>query len=71
MAVHADASLPVHTLTVDDLKATVVAGILGEQDKVELLDGVLVEMSPRGAVHAAAIRRPASLLVSVATAADP
>lgn len=47
MAVHIDATLPVHPLTVDDIRAMVDAGILGEDDKVELLDGVLVEMSPQ------------------------
>jgi len=45
------------------------AGILGEDDKVELLDGILVEMSPRGARHAAAIRRLTNRLVAFATAA--
>ena len=50
---HVDASLSVHPLTVDDLEAMVGAGILGEKDKVELLDGVLVEMSPQGARQAA------------------
>ena len=53
MPVHVDASLPVHPLTVDDVTAMVDAGILGEDDKVELLDGVLVEMSPQGARQAA------------------
>ena len=67
--VHVDASLPVHPLTVDDLKAMADAGILGEDDKVELLDGVLVEMSPQGARHAAAIRRLTNRLVPFATAA--
>ena len=69
MAVHVDASLPVHPLTVDDLAAMVDAGILGEDDRVELLDGVLVEVSPQGPSHAAAIRRLTSRLVPLATAA--
>ena len=69
MAVQVDASLPVHPLTVDDLAAMVDAGILGEDDRVELLDGVLVEMSPQGAGHAAAIRRLTGLLVPFASAA--
>ena len=69
MAVQVDASLPVHPLTVDDLAAMVDAGILGEDDRVELLDGVLVEMSPQGAGHAAAIRRLTGLLVPLASAA--
>ncbi|MDP2710923.1 MAG: Uma2 family endonuclease [Solirubrobacteraceae bacterium] len=65
MAVHVDASLPVHPLTVDDVVAMVDAGILGEDDKVELLDGVLVEMSPQGSPHATAIRRLNRLLMPV------
>ncbi len=69
MAVHVDASLPVHPLTVDDLEAMVSAGILGEDDRVELLDGVLVEMSPQGSPHAGAIRRLTMLLAPVAAAA--
>jgi len=51
------------------VEAMVDAGILGENDKVELLDGVLVEMSPQGARHAAAIRRLTNRLVPFATAA--
>lgn len=33
------------------------AGIWGPQDHVELLDGLLVEMSPQGNLHAHAVRR--------------
>jgi len=69
MAVHVDASLPVHPLTVDDLEAMVHAGILGEDDKVELLDGVLVEMSPQGSQHLAAVTRLNMRLVPIAAAA--
>ncbi len=35
----------------------VEAGILGEDDRVELIDGVIVEMSPQGPKHARAIQR--------------
>lgn len=69
MAVHVDASLPVHPLTVDDVMAMVRCGILGEDDRVELLDGVLVEMSPQSPRHAAAVRRLTGLLAPVAAAA--
>ena len=65
MAVHVDASLPVHPLTVDDLAAMVKAGILGEDDRVELLDGVLVEMSPQGEAHAYAIRELLAQIAAV------
>jgi Uma2 family endonuclease len=69
MAVHVDASLPVHPLTVDDLAAMVRCGILGEDDRVELLDGVLVEMSPQSPGHAAAVRRLNALLAPLTAAA--
>jgi Uma2 family endonuclease len=69
MAVHVDPSLPVHPLTIDDVAAMVRAGILGEDDRVELLDGVLVEMSPQGSSHATAVRRLNMLLAPVAAAA--
>jgi Uma2 family endonuclease len=45
------------------------AGILGEDDRVELLDGVLVEMSPQGPTHLAAVTRLNMLVVPVAAAA--
>lgn len=69
MAVHVDASLPVHPLTVDDVAAMVRCGILGEDDRIELLDGVLVEMSPQSEPHAAAVRRLTMLLAPIAAAA--
>ncbi|MEJ7825809.1 MAG: Uma2 family endonuclease [Solirubrobacteraceae bacterium] len=69
MAVHVDASLPVHPLTVDDLSAMVDAGILGEDDHIELLDGVLVEMSPQGEPHSHAVRRLTMRLAPIAAAA--
>ncbi len=69
MAVHVDASLPVHPLTVDDVTAMVRAGILAEDDKVELLDGVLVEMSPQGSQHLIAVSRLNMRLVPIAAAA--
>jgi Uma2 family endonuclease len=47
----------VHPLTVADVDGMVRAGILDEDDRVELLDGVLVEMSPQSERHAYAIRR--------------
>lgn len=57
MAVHVDQTLPIHPLTVHDVAAMVDAGILREDDRVELLDGVLVEMSQQGSEHARAISR--------------
>ena len=39
------------TFTVDDVLQMVEAGILGADEHVELLDGVLREMSPQGPAH--------------------
>ena len=69
MAVHVDAALPLHPLTVANVYEMVHAGILDEDDHVELLDGVLVEMSPQGEPHAYAIRRLTALAAPVAAAA--
>ena len=66
MVTRVDAALPVHALTVSDVEAMVAAGILDESSRIELLDGVLVEMSPQGPRHAYALRE---LMVEGAAAA--
>jgi Uma2 family endonuclease len=47
--------VPRHRLSVDDYHRLGQAGILGEDDRVELLEGQLIEMSPIGPRHALAI----------------
>lgn len=42
---------PPHRLTYDDVVRMVEVGILQEHDRVELVDGVLVDMSPIGLEH--------------------
>jgi len=69
MPVYVDPILPVHPLTVDDVHEMVRVGIIGSEDRVELLDGVLGEMSPQSMPHAYAIRRLTALLGPVAAAA--
>jgi Uma2 family endonuclease len=44
-------------LSVGDYHRMVEAGILGEDDHVELLEGVMVQMTPQGPRHAKLIRR--------------
>jgi hypothetical protein len=44
-----------HRLTLDDYHRLGEAGILGEDDRVELLEGQLVDMSPIGPRHALAV----------------
>jgi Uma2 family endonuclease len=51
--------------TVDEYERMVEAGILGEDDRVELLDGEIVEMSPIGSRHAACVNRLNRLLARV------
>ncbi len=69
MPVHVDETLPLHPLSVSDVMGMVDAGILLEDDHVELLDGVLVEMLPLQPPHAYAIRRLAAITFPVADAA--
>ena len=50
-------ALAPHRFTVADYYRMLEAGILHEDDRVELLGGQVVEMSPMGAPHAAATER--------------
>ena len=43
--------------TVDEYERMGAAGILGEDDRVELLDGEIVEMTPIGPRHASCVDR--------------
>lgn len=70
MAVHVDTSLPVRPLTIADVDAMVAAGILHEDDRVELLEGVLVEISPQSEGHAYAVRRLNTLAVLATAGTD-
>lgn len=53
-----------HLLTVDDYHKMAEAGILGEDDRVELIEGELIEMAPIGSNHAGAVIRLVALLSS-------
>ena len=44
-------------VSLEDYHRMIEAGILDEDDHVELIEGVIVEMSPQGPKHARAIRR--------------
>lgn len=48
--------------TVDQYEDMGRAGILGEDDRVELVDGEIVQMSPIGARHMACVKRTTALL---------
>ncbi len=43
--------LPIYKLTVEDYEKMIEHGIFDEDDRVELLDGVIVEMSPKKTKH--------------------
>jgi Uma2 family endonuclease len=56
MAAEASTTLPVYRLDVDTYNRIVESGAL-EGQRVELLDGVLVEMSPQSSAHSTVITR--------------
>ena len=45
-----------HRLTVDDYHQMAESGILGPDDRVELISGEVLDMSPIGSLHAALVR---------------
>jgi Uma2 family endonuclease len=49
------AATPFHRLSVEDVYRMVDAGVLREDDRVELIDGVLVDVSPPGTEHSGAV----------------
>ncbi|MBV8457956.1 MAG: Uma2 family endonuclease [Acetobacteraceae bacterium] len=56
-------AVPRRLLTVDDYHRMGEAGILSEDDRVELIEGELVEMAPIGSEHAASVAALNHLLV--------
>ncbi len=52
-----------HRFTVEDFERMVEAGILTKDDRVELIEGQVVEMSPIGKRHASAVNRSTRLFV--------
>ena len=59
-------SLAVRRFTVDEYHRMGEAGVLHEDDRVELLDGQIVQMSPIGVRHAACVNRLTALSVGQA-----
>jgi Uma2 family endonuclease len=54
-----------HKFTVEEYHRMAEVGLLGEDDRIELLDGEIVDMSPVGAQHAACVKRLGKLLSRV------
>lgn len=52
------------TFTVTEYERMASAGILNEDDRVELLEGEIIAMSPIGSLHAACVNRLNSLLTT-------
>jgi Uma2 family endonuclease len=52
-------------ILVDDYHRMIEAGILSEDDNVELIEGVIVSVSPQGPKHAFAIQRLAAIFYRV------
>lgn len=52
-----------HKLTIEDYHRMGEAGILGEDDRVELIEGELVDMPPIGSQHADCVSRLIRLLI--------
>jgi len=55
----------IHLWTVSDYHQMIEAGILDEDDRVELLEGKIVCMSPQRPFHAASVQRSSRLLFKV------
>jgi Uma2 family endonuclease len=60
-------ALGLRRFTVEEVERMVRAGILHEDDRLELLDGQLVEMSPTNPPHASCVTRLIRLLAPLVT----
>lgn len=56
---------PPHRFTVEEYHRMAEAGILGEDDRVELLEGEIVDMPPIGSEHAGTVNRTLAHLFAV------
>ena len=61
-----DIALEPYLLTVDDYHKMAAAGILTQDDRVELIEGQIIAMSPVGSRHAACVKRINQLLTQQA-----
>ena len=54
--------LDLHRWTVNDFHQIIAAGVLDEDDRIELINGVITQMSPMNARHGGCINRMITLL---------
>ncbi|MFN3594262.1 MAG: Uma2 family endonuclease, partial [Thiobacillaceae bacterium] len=59
----ADPLITRHRLSVEDYYRMAEAGILHEDDRVELIEGEIIDMPPIGSLHAGTVKRLASLFM--------
>ena len=57
--------LATHRFTLDEYHRMALAGVLHEDDRVELLDGQIVQMTPIGVRHAACVNRVNALITGL------
>lgn len=60
----------VHRLSLDQYHGMIEAGLFGEKDRVEFIEGVIVDMSPKGREHELAILWLAKLFYGALDQAD-
>ena len=64
MIMGAPLTIPRRTFTVDEYHKLGDAGILRPEDRVELIEGEMIEMAPIGARHFAMVNKLCTLLVT-------
>ena len=55
-------TIPRRLLTLDEYHTMGIAGVLKEDDRIELIEGVMIEMAPIGSRHLARVNRLVRLL---------
>ncbi|NEX18320.1 MAG: Uma2 family endonuclease [Halochromatium sp.] len=70
MSATAEALYHRHRLSVDDYERMGLANILGEEDRVELIDGDIIDMPPIGSPHSGAVKRIANRLARACNETD-
>ena len=73
----ADSAVTRHRISVDDFYRMAEVGILRQDNRLELIEGDIIDMAPIGSVHAATVKRLAKLFMdavgnsSIVSVQDP